>query len=263
MTSPRFGLGRLQTCWRRSATPLPADELEAKFSIPFCMGILLLERAGGIAQFTDEVVLRPDVQEMMARVKPYLHEDLEALGFQRIRSLIEVHLRDGTVLSTEALTSRGTPERPMSVEELAGKFGDCAQGLLAEDVTSQGDRYDLPSRRGGQRERPHRAVERIKPAGLCSWLLDSARRYRPKYSCSAHWHPCSARCWSCRPSRFWASIRSPEGQLLLNALALGGVCLAALPPSALLGRRGWKASRAGRTLSRLQFASPWLQWGFG
>jgi 2-methylcitrate dehydratase PrpD len=117
--------------------PMPADELEAKFSIPFCMGILLLERAGGIAQFTDEVVLRPDVQEMMARVKPYLHEDLEALGFQRIRSLIEVHLRDGTVLSTEALTSRGTPERPMSVEELAGKFGDCAQGLLAEDVQAR------------------------------------------------------------------------------------------------------------------------------
>ena len=111
--------------------------MEAKFSIPFCMGILLLERAGGIAQFTDEVVLRPDVQEMMARVKPYLHEDLEALGFQRIRSLIEVQLRDGTVLSTEASTSRGTPERPMSVEELAGKFGDCAQGLLAGDAQAK------------------------------------------------------------------------------------------------------------------------------
>ena len=117
--------------------PTPTDELEAKFSIPFCMGILLLERAGGIAQFTDEVVLRSDVQEMMARVEPYLHEDLEALGFQRIRSLIEVQLRDGTVLSTEASTSRGTPERPMSVEELAGKFGDCAQGLLADDVQAK------------------------------------------------------------------------------------------------------------------------------
>ena len=117
--------------------PMPTDELEAKFSIPFCMGILLLERAGGIAQFTDEVVLRPDVQEMMTRVKPYLHDGLEALGFQRIRSLIEVELRDGTVLSKEASTSRGTPERPMSVEELAGKFGDCAQGLLPDSTQRQ------------------------------------------------------------------------------------------------------------------------------
>ena len=111
----------------------PTDELEAKFSLPFCLGILLLERQGGIAQFTDETVLRPDVQEMMARVKPYRHEGLEAMGFQRIRSLIEVTLRDGTVLAKEASTSRGTPERPMSAAELAGKFADCAQGLMPED----------------------------------------------------------------------------------------------------------------------------------
>ena len=112
----------------------PTDELEAKFSIPFCMGILLLERQGGIAQFTDETVLRPDVREMMGRVKPYLHEGLEALGFQRIRSLIEVKLRNGTVLSKEATTSRGTPERPMSAGELAAKFADCAQGLMPGDT---------------------------------------------------------------------------------------------------------------------------------
>lgn len=37
----------------------PTNELEAKFSIPFCLAILILERKGGIAQFTDETVLRP------------------------------------------------------------------------------------------------------------------------------------------------------------------------------------------------------------
>lgn len=110
----------------------PTDELEAKFSIPFCLGILLLERRGGIEQFTNETVLRPDVRQMMAKVTPYLHQGLEAMGFQRIRSLVEVNLQDGTVLSKEASTSRGTPERPMTREELAGKFYDCARGVLAE-----------------------------------------------------------------------------------------------------------------------------------
>ena len=71
---------------------------------------------------------------MMAKVQPYLHEDLEALGFQRIRSVVEVNLRDGTVLSKEATTSRGTPERPMTREELAAKFHDCAQGVLTSDA---------------------------------------------------------------------------------------------------------------------------------
>jgi 2-methylcitrate dehydratase PrpD len=109
----------------------PMNELEAKFSIPFCLAILVLERRAGISQFTDEEVLQPKVREMMARVTPYLHEDLEALGFQRIRSLVELTLTDGRVLSREASTSRGTPERPMSQEELADKFHDCAQALLS------------------------------------------------------------------------------------------------------------------------------------
>ena len=112
--------------------PEPANELEAKFSIPFCLAILVLEKKGGIEQFTDETVLRPDVREMMSRVTPYLHDGLEALGFQRIRSVVEVTLRDGTVLTKEASSSRGTPERPMTREELAEKFHDCARGLLSE-----------------------------------------------------------------------------------------------------------------------------------
>ena len=66
------------------------------------------ERRGGIGQFTDEVVLRPGVREMMAKVTPYLHEGFEAMGFQRIRSVVEVTLKDGTQLSQEAYTSRGT-----------------------------------------------------------------------------------------------------------------------------------------------------------
>jgi 2-methylcitrate dehydratase PrpD len=115
----------------------PTNELEAKFSIPFCLAILVLEHRGGINQFTDEVVRRPNVREMMSRVSPYLHEDLEAMGFQRIRSLVEVTLKDGTELSREASTSRGTPERPMMQQELADKFHDCAQGTLPAEAQEQ------------------------------------------------------------------------------------------------------------------------------
>ncbi|MCE2464450.1 MAG: MmgE/PrpD family protein [Dehalococcoidia bacterium] len=110
----------------------PRNELEAKFSIPFCMAILVLERKGGIGEFTDETVQRPDVQDMMERVTPYLHEGIEAQGFERIRSLVEVKLRNGQVLSREATTSRGTPERPMTPAELAEKFHDRARGIMTE-----------------------------------------------------------------------------------------------------------------------------------
>ena len=111
--------------------PEPANELEAKFSIPFCLAVLALYRRGGIAQFTNEVVLHPEVRKMMGRVIAYLDEDLEAQGFQRIRSLLEITLRDGTVLTKSAETSRGTPDRPMTSGELAEKFMDCNRGILS------------------------------------------------------------------------------------------------------------------------------------
>ena len=113
--------------------PQPQSELEAKFSIPFSLAILMLERRAGIQEYTTEVVQRPDVQEIMSRVKPYLHPEIEARGLDQIRSLIEITLKDGRTLTREAHTSRGTPERPMTRDELKGKFRQCAEGILPPD----------------------------------------------------------------------------------------------------------------------------------
>ena len=112
--------------------PEPQNGLEAKFSIPFCLAVLVIERRAGIGEFTDDVVQRPDIRRMMGQVTPYLHDGIEASGFERIRSIIEVKLKDGTVLSREASTSRGTPDRPMTPPELAEKFRDCSQHVLSE-----------------------------------------------------------------------------------------------------------------------------------
>ena len=111
--------------------PAPENALQAKFSIQFMLGVLALRRRAGIAEFRDEVVRGPEVRAMMQRVKPYLDQDIEAQGFERIRSRVEVELTGGAVLTRDASVSRGTPERPMSPEELAEKFTDCAAGILS------------------------------------------------------------------------------------------------------------------------------------
>lgn len=108
----------------------PADNLQAKFSIPFALGILALERKAGIQQYTDEVVNRPDVRAMMAKVKPYRDQAIEALGFDLIRSRVEIELNDGTQLKKEASISRGTPQRPFTPAELRDKFLDCSAHLM-------------------------------------------------------------------------------------------------------------------------------------
>ena len=67
---------------------------------------------------------------MMKRVHTYHSPEIEAKGSERMRSLVEVRLKDGRSFQREAFTSRGQPDRPMSSEELAAKFTDCARATL-------------------------------------------------------------------------------------------------------------------------------------
>ena len=105
----------------------PVTELQAKFSMEFCMAILLLERKAGLAQFTDEVVNRADVQALLRKVDFGVHPDAEAAGFDKMTTIIEIELDDGTVYQGQADFGKGSPVNPMSDRELEQKFLECAQ----------------------------------------------------------------------------------------------------------------------------------------
>jgi 2-methylcitrate dehydratase PrpD len=104
----------------------PTTELQAKFSMEFCMAILLLERRAGLEQFTDDVVNRDDVQAMIRKVDFGVHPDAEAAGFDKMTTIIEIGLDDGRVVRGSADFGKGSPANPMSDDELSEKFRLCA-----------------------------------------------------------------------------------------------------------------------------------------
>ncbi len=104
----------------------PKNELQAKFSMEFCMAILLIERQAGLAQFTDEVVNRPEVQAMLRKVSFTVHPEAEAAGFDKMTTIIEIELEDGKVMQGRADFGKGSPSNPMTDAELAEKFRQCA-----------------------------------------------------------------------------------------------------------------------------------------
>ena len=107
--------------------PIAHTELEAKFCPAFIMSSLLLRRKAGIHEFTDEFVESAPVQEMMKKVSTIRDAAIEARGFDKMRSIVEVDLTDGRTLVQEADERyRGGPERPFTREELHEKFIDCA-----------------------------------------------------------------------------------------------------------------------------------------
>jgi 2-methylcitrate dehydratase PrpD len=110
------------------------NELEAKFSLPFLMSTIILRRKAGVREFTDEFVASEPVQRMMERVTGVFDQKIDAVGYDKIRSVVEIDLNDGrSVVQPSDDRYRGGPDRPFTRDELHAKFVDCAQLTLPAD----------------------------------------------------------------------------------------------------------------------------------
>jgi 2-methylcitrate dehydratase PrpD len=105
----------------------PKTALQAKFSMEFCLAALLLYGKAGLNEFTDEVVNRPEVQAMIQRIHFGVNAEAEAAGYDKMTSILAVHLKSGRTISGRADFAKGNPADPMSFDEVAAKFEDNAR----------------------------------------------------------------------------------------------------------------------------------------
>src|SRR6266702_3947123 len=101
--------------------------MEAKFSMEFCLALLLLERKAGLGEFSEKVVQRADVQEMIRKINFYVDPQAESTGFDKMTSILKIHLRGGRAITGRADFAKGSPADPMTFEEAATKFRGCAE----------------------------------------------------------------------------------------------------------------------------------------
>jgi 2-methylcitrate dehydratase PrpD len=110
---------------------IASNELEAKFCPAFMVSAIALRRKAGIREFNDEFVRSAPVQALMRRVERVLDPDIEAKGWEKIRSTVEVDLADGRRLVEHADERyRGGPDLPFTRAELYEKWSDCASLVL-------------------------------------------------------------------------------------------------------------------------------------
>jgi 2-methylcitrate dehydratase PrpD len=108
----------------------PTTGLEAKFSMEFSVSILLVEGKAGLSEFTDSVVQRVDVQDMIRRSRFYVDPGLnkqasEGGNLQSIlveSNIVKIHMKDGRVIVGRSGLAKGSPENPMSYDDVADKF---------------------------------------------------------------------------------------------------------------------------------------------
>ena len=105
----------------------PQTGLEAKFSMQFAMASAIAARRVGLSELTDAFVQRPDIQALMPKVEvvPDDRVDPQRLGASPY-DLVVIETIDGRRLESARVTlERGSPELPLSPEELWTKFEAC------------------------------------------------------------------------------------------------------------------------------------------
>jgi 2-methylcitrate dehydratase PrpD len=113
----------------------PQTPLEAKFSLEFCVSAALVFGEVGIGQFEDKCILDPRVRDLMERVRMIPDAEMEKASQERgvlspVR--LKMKLRNGEEFSETVWEARGGPSNPMSLDEIRGKFRECAGQVLPD-----------------------------------------------------------------------------------------------------------------------------------
>jgi 2-methylcitrate dehydratase PrpD len=116
---------------RRNTTILrnsrPQTGLEAKFSMQFAMASSIVANRVGLRELTDAFVQRSDIQGLMPKVvvAPDDRVDPKRTGNAPYDQVV-IETTDGRRLESARVTDeRGSPQLPLSREELWAKFKDC------------------------------------------------------------------------------------------------------------------------------------------
>jgi 2-methylcitrate dehydratase PrpD len=117
--------------------PIATNHLQAKFSLPAALAMIALARNAGKREFSDAFVGSPSMQAMQRRISTDLDPEIEKMGFDKMRSRIEIRLRDGPTVSGWADERyRGGPENPLSDADLEAKVRSSAEGVLNRERQS-------------------------------------------------------------------------------------------------------------------------------
>jgi 2-methylcitrate dehydratase PrpD len=121
----------------RMNNPDPQNELQARFSTPHAVAVLLTRGEIRPDDFTGDALTDPALRELASRVTVEEDPTWEALSPRWRGATVEVVLRDGTVLVGETEQTLGDPEEPLSAEALTRKFDDLVAPVVGDMAAAE------------------------------------------------------------------------------------------------------------------------------
>ena len=115
------GEGTVHRLWEPLAEKRnPSTPYSAKFSVPFCIAVALVDGAAGLVQFTEDRISDEAVLNLANKVSYRIDPENEYPA--NYTGHIRATLKDGTVHEVEQPHLRGGAREPMETDELMAKF---------------------------------------------------------------------------------------------------------------------------------------------
>jgi len=109
----------------------PQNVVDCQFSTHLCLAIQFKHGHMGWDDY-EPALADPEIREFMQRVDVFEDAECEALFPKCFSSVVEVRMKDGTLLREFVLQPRGEPETMMSADELRAKFSLLVRGPLGD-----------------------------------------------------------------------------------------------------------------------------------
>ena len=111
----------------------PKNSGEAKFSLAYGSAVALREHGFGVANLMEQSYTNPETLKLADRVTCEIDPDVQALFPQKRGAKVRIELKDGTVYEKELYDLKGSPNNPVSTEELKRKFMSNAKAAMPEE----------------------------------------------------------------------------------------------------------------------------------
>ena len=121
--------------YRNLAYSQPMNEMQARFSMQYCVARALRQGQLSLTDFTPQAVRDYGEDPLLGQVRMLSYSpDEERLAREKLPHIVTVHLHDGRVLTASRAFAVGTLQQPFSDGDRVQKFMDCC-GEISDAAT--------------------------------------------------------------------------------------------------------------------------------
>lgn len=102
----------------------PRNSVSAQFSIPWVLANAITYRKVEIKNFTEETLRNKDIHQLARKVITRKDPELTQPGIEP--AVVEINMKGGRVYRERVSHARGSPENPLTMNDVAKKFRTCA-----------------------------------------------------------------------------------------------------------------------------------------